>query len=291
MAKEYFESVFPANEVYRGIVRSPNTEVAFVVCEKSTGSEQYWRPRSYVNAEHLRDDIVRVASKGGLRRVEVGATYSMPPTKQHRLTPQECPLRIDIDADGSGRTCPCGKEKRVCDQCWPIMQQNMLVISKWLKEDYKLEKFFWVFSGRRGVHCWIFDDNILSKDNVWRDKFAQDITNFNIILKESHARIKDVLPTYAYKMGLDEVVLKPMDFALKKTIWDMGRPIIDTQVTTSAAHLLGLPFTLHNTGWIRTVIDPATFNPLTDAIHVDHVHTRMEEFNASVALMRKVLSI
>jgi DNA primase small subunit len=69
-------------------------------------------------------------------------------------------LVFDIDMDDYSevrRCCDNGKAKRLCSRCWPFLHIAIQVIRKGLKELFGFEKVVFIFSGRRGIHCWVSD--------------------------------------------------------------------------------------------------------------------------------------
>lgn len=54
------------------------------------------------------------------------------------------------------RTCCEGK--RTCKRCWKFMLVAKDVISKTLLEDFGFCKLMYVFSGGRGMHIWVCDE-------------------------------------------------------------------------------------------------------------------------------------
>ena len=64
------------------------------------------------------------------------------------------------------------KRLETCDRCWPLMALALRVLTHSLKEDFGFENLLWVYSGRRGIHCWVCDTRARVMNNEVRSAVA-----------------------------------------------------------------------------------------------------------------------
>jgi len=96
-------------------------------------------------------------------RMEIGPVYTAPPDKNKTLTkeafkPEQRELIFDIDLNDYDdiRTCCVGAN--ICKRCWSFMNVAIKVLDTVLREDFGFKHIMFVYSGRRGMHCHVADE-------------------------------------------------------------------------------------------------------------------------------------
>ncbi len=94
-------------------------------------------------------------------KIDIGAVFSLAP-KDHQavkpagFVPVERELVFDVDMSDYPRRCCTGAQ--ICPRCWPYMTVAVKVMDELLRQDFGFRNLMWVYSGRRGVHCWVGDE-------------------------------------------------------------------------------------------------------------------------------------
>jgi DNA primase small subunit len=57
------------------------------------------------------------------------------------------------------RTCCEGKG--ICKRCWGFISAAVKVLDSGLRDTFGYKNILWVYSGRRGIHCWISDNEAM----------------------------------------------------------------------------------------------------------------------------------
>ncbi|KAI9199293.1 uncharacterized protein BJ171DRAFT_219900 [Polychytrium aggregatum] len=148
--KDYYKWISYGN-VYKHYF--PNREFSFTLA-----NDVYIRFQSFKDEADLRNNIISKCPE----KIDLGAVYNMKPSdrklvKPGALQPLEHELVFDIDMTDYDdiRTCCSGAD--ICHKCWSFMTIAIKIIDRALEDDFGFSHRLWVYSGRRGVHCWVCD--------------------------------------------------------------------------------------------------------------------------------------
>ncbi|KAJ0046698.1 hypothetical protein Pint_05354 [Pistacia integerrima] len=137
----------------------------------------YLRFQSFNSASELENAIKEKCPF----KIDIGPVYSVDPAKRHAyaqggdnnvFSPVERELIFDIDISDYDDVRYCCSGADVCLQCWPLMTAAIKVIDTALRDDFGFSHILWVYSGRRGVHCWVCDGKARRLTNEQRGAVA-----------------------------------------------------------------------------------------------------------------------
>lgn len=123
-------------------------------------------------------ELVRGIQSRQPHKIDIGAVFSHPPcnkesTKKGAFKPVERELIFDIDLTDYDEIRTCCSGAAICRRCWPFMTVAIRVIDRGLREDFGFKHIFWVYSGRRGVHCWVCDRSARALGNEGRSAIVE----------------------------------------------------------------------------------------------------------------------
>ena len=214
----YYQYLFPFKPIFNWLNHSPKPGMDIINREFAMAfrSGAYKRYNSFSTVQEFKSQIER----SNPDRFEIGAVYNKPPKDKDtilktEMKPLEKELVFDIDMDDydTYRTCCSGAQ--VCNKCWKFISLAMKVMEQTLIDDFGYHDFIWVFSGRRGAHCWVSDRrarqlndiqrrNVLDYVNVVRDRNADK----RLALKRPYhphlTRSLEILKPYFVEIILEE---------------------------------------------------------------------------------------
>lgn len=218
--RHYYEKFLPFNLIFQWLNHSriptndfTHREFAF---EHQSGA--YQRYNSFQDAEDFKKKVVKVNPT----RFEVGAVYPIEPKNRktvakNLMKPISKEMVLDIDLTDYDEIRTCCKGTSICDKCWKFITLAIKIVDVAIREDFGIENRIWVFSGRRGVHCWMSDSRIRYLKENSRRAFIEYLDILNVkskskrgifgLKKPYHPHIErsiDILKDYFVEIILKE---------------------------------------------------------------------------------------
>eukprot|EP01112_Ceratiomyxa_fruticulosa_P009383 TRINITY_DN2443_c0_g1_i1.p1 TRINITY_DN2443_c0_g1~~TRINITY_DN2443_c0_g1_i1.p1 ORF type:complete len:436 (+),score=90.89 TRINITY_DN2443_c0_g1_i1:218-1525(+) len=157
----YYQRLFPFNLMYRWLSYGNTTKNYFQHREFSftLQNDIYVRYNSFSDEAQFRSVII----KDNPIKIDIGAVYNAAPCDHKKgaisnFLPLEKELVFDIDMDPYNEVRTCCEKSNICGKCWVFIVGAIKVIDRALREDFGFEHILWVYSGRRGIHCWVADE-------------------------------------------------------------------------------------------------------------------------------------
>jgi DNA primase small subunit len=174
MLKSYYSSCLPIDSLFQWI---GSRDVSKLEWAFELSGSIYVRYLCFKDAAELKAKLV---SKEPVA-IHIGAVYNYPPSQlvqlseEHKI-PKSSHLVFDLDASDYDDVRHCCKKKQMCARCWPLIAAAMKLCDVVLRKAFGFSQLLWVFSGRRGVHCWVSDPRAMALKWEGRCGIAEYIT-------------------------------------------------------------------------------------------------------------------
>lgn len=229
----YYRRIFPWKQLYLWLNQDHVPSYLFTQREFAITlqNEAYLRYNSYSSHTELQKDMIRLNPT----RFEIGAIYSGAPKDRKTIPkagfkPVERELVLDIDLTDYDDVRRCCSDKKICVKCWKLVAVAVELLDETLRKDFGYKHLLWVYSGRRGAHCWVSDPDAMRLSDDQRKALVNYINLFKsggggsnkyglkIDLKSPlHPMVQRSLETISTKF--DEVVLQGQEVFLPEENW------------------------------------------------------------------------
>ncbi|CEM06818.1 unnamed protein product [Vitrella brassicaformis CCMP3155] len=134
-----------------------------------SGDEIYIRWQCYRKLESFRNAL----KFHNPVKIDIGAIYNREVDRKDSATgsfePQQKELVFDIDMTDYDDVRSCCREANICLKCWNFMTVAVKVLDRLLRDDFDFHNLLFVYSGRRGIHCWVCDERARTMPRESRD--------------------------------------------------------------------------------------------------------------------------
>lgn len=137
-------------------------------------NDTYIRYKAFHNAAEMKASMTKTLPF----KIDIGAVFSVSPADKGKVgaadfVPEERELVFDIDLTDYDDIRTCCEGAAICVKCWRFMVAAVKVLDAALREDFGFQHLLWVYSGRRGIHCWVSDERARMLENDARSAVVQ----------------------------------------------------------------------------------------------------------------------
>jgi DNA primase small subunit len=174
MLRVYYDRLFPISAFfhwlsYGNVDSMKRREITFwMPADKGSGCLRYL-------VMPTKEAFKRKLLKQMPVKVDFGAIYNASPEQRKSVkgfAPEQKELVFDIDMTDYDEVRTCCQKAGICLRCWTLMSCAIKVMHEVLSKDFGFKHMLWVFSGRRGIHCWVADERARTLSQTERSAVA-----------------------------------------------------------------------------------------------------------------------
>lgn len=231
----------------------------------------YVRNIAIKDAQQLREKLSSMRPA----KIDFGSIYKSKSNQRDLVNFSRRELVFDLDASDYDAVRSCCSEKKICEQCFLMLSLSARLLDWLLRYSFGFRDIKWFFSGRRGLHGWVFDKQAFALtstvrksivsfvSNVFRKSVAMDIipdsfkadfvgsalSLLSILNIEKTAKTDSMLMEHLKRSNMSS---SNLDSAQKEQLMQyfnmlavLLRPRIDANVTHQYNHLIKSPYSVH----------------------------------------------
>lgn len=265
--KTIYKSNYPFEEIYE-LFYHKNREFCLV-----SQSELWNRRVIFTSVENFKNKIL---SRPPLS-IHIGPIFNNISDKSPScyIISKELVFDVDLPDYGDLRTC-CGSDKKACNKCWGLAQFAIRTLNFLLTDIFGYKHVLFFYSGKKGFHCWVFDEEAKLLDENERTS----ILNYLINIKNDKYIINMIWSKFGREF-CEKKLIDCVDFkdCLEKDVLDLNDniklrslsriwPRFDVGVTKDLSHAVKSPYSIHTkTNEVCYLLSPnGSENPFIDQV-------------------------
>ncbi|MCP9259377.1 DNA primase [Dirofilaria immitis] len=147
---EYYRRLFPSELLCKWLTYGKDLQASFQMREIAFifEDDRHVRYRSFEDSTEFERELC----KANPQKIDI----------------VERELIFDIDLTDYNDIRTCCLEAKICKKCWRWISIAVGVLNHLLERHFGFKHYLWVFSGRRGIHCWVADAAARKLQNAGR---------------------------------------------------------------------------------------------------------------------------